>query len=576
MTVPDVRHATSVLPLHYQRPLRSRLWRLVVDHWVIHLTLITLAGLFVLPFLWMIGMSLKTDDEATNTALFPSVPTFCGVSPYVVEPAAIERPAGVSAARWNGILPQLTQVVEASMSKLPLPLGTPSDSGEKLYRAAETEAITRGLSRLDARLWTRADGDGTVVAAFRDGVTNAELSALLADRLSRLELSGVQIRSLTGHVVQVGEPGQAGEWKVLAGDADLVPIGGNGLMLRYRFANPSSAPVVVRYDFDATVTPEELHRLIVSYVGDASWNRINAEVQLGEQRYVSEQSTYVAESRGASIIFQPPTFQDQTLEPRNWVALRPTERAAGLGPTRASVTLTLSPSSTVRAVYGKLERNYARAFKSVPFWTYLLNSVELVVLQLGGALFSSAFVGYAFARLNWPGRSVAMGILLATMMLPGQVTMIPSFLIWRSLGWYNTLTPLWIVAWLGNSFFIFLMVQHMRTIPRELDEAAKIDGMSALQTWWYVIVPQVKPTLAAIAIMTFMGAWNDFMGPLIMLRDQAKFPLSLGLFSMRLDSGDDWSLIMAGNLLMTLPVVLIFFLFQRYFIEGVTVTGMKG
>ncbi|MGN6627058.1 MAG: carbohydrate ABC transporter permease, partial [Tepidisphaeraceae bacterium] len=144
------------------------------------------------------------------------------------------------------------------------------------------------------------------------------------------------------------------------------------------------------------------------------------------------------------------------------------------------------------------------------------------------------------------------------------------------LGWYNTLNPLWVGAWLGNAFFIFLMVQHMRTIPKELDEAARIDGMNALQTWWYVIMPQVKPTLASIAILTFMGAWNEFMGPLIMLRDQSKFPLSLGLFSMRLDAGTDWPLIMAGNLMMTLPVIVIFFIFQRYFIEGVTVTGMKG
>ena len=137
---------------------------------------------------------------------------------------------------------------------------------------------------------------------------------------------------------------------------------------------------------------------------------------------------------------------------------------------------------------------------------------------------------------------------------------------------------MWVPSWFGTAFFVFLMVQHMRTIPRELEEAARIDGLNALQSWYYIILPQVKPTLAAIAILSFMGAWNEFMGPLIYLRDQSKFPLSLGLFGMRLDAttGADWTMMMAGNVLMTLPVIVIFFIFQRYFIQGMTVTGMKG
>jgi multiple sugar transport system permease protein len=154
--------------------------------------------------------------------------------------------------------------------------------------------------------------------------------------------------------------------------------------------------------------------------------------------------------------------------------------------------------------------------------------------------------------------------------------MIPSFLIWRGLGWYNTLNPIWVPAWFGSAFFIFLMVQHMKTIPRELEEAARIDGFNVVQTWWYIIVPQLKPTMAAIAIMSFLGAWNEFMAPLIYLRDQSKFPLSLGLFGMRIDQGADWSMLMAGNMLMTIPSIAVFFAFQRYFIEGMTVSGMKG
>jgi multiple sugar transport system permease protein len=273
-------------------------------------------------------------------------------------------------------------------------------------------------------------------------------------------------------------------------------------------------------------------------------------------------------------MFQPPTFDDTTMRARTWVPLKadgPSERARN-----ARLEVVLEPSSTLGAVFAKIANNYRRAFDSVPFVRYVGNSLLLVVLSMIGFLFSSAFVGYAFARLSWPGRSVALVLLLSTMMVPPQVTMIPSFLIWRGIGWYDTLYPLWVPAWFGSAFFIFLMVQHMKTIPKELEEAARIDGLGIVATWWYIIVPQLKPTLAAIAIMSFLGTWNEFMGPLVYLRDQAKFPLSLGLFGMRVDQGADWSMLMAANMLMTLPSVLVFFGFQRYFIEGMTVTGMKG
>jgi len=246
----------------------------------------------------------------------------------------------------------------------------------------------------------------------------------------------------------------------------------------------------------------------------------------------------------------------------------------------ATLRIILTPSSTPRAIWGKVVRNYLRAFDAIPFWTYLTNSLLLVTLTTLGSCFSASFVAYAFARLHWPGRSVAFLLLLATMMLPPQVTMIPGFLIWRGLHWYNTLNPLWVPSFFGTAFFIFLMTQHMRTIPKELEEAARLDGLSAVQSWYYILLPNVKPTLAAIAILSFMNAWNEFLQPLIYLRDQSKFPLALGLYGLKVDQLNpltpDWTLILAGDVLMTLPVILVFFLFQRYFVQGMTMTGMKG
>lgn len=394
--------------------------------------------------------------------------------------------------------------------------------------------------------------------------------------VARFELRGLQLRTLDAHIHKLcGGAEIARSWTVESGDAKLVAAADDATV-EYRFASPQDPPIVLRYEFDFPADPQDLHKLILAIKSDDSWHRIDATLDLGGQRWASQSTTYLAQHRASSILLQPPTFDDTTFQPKVWVPLRVESGKLDSSQRRAVLRILLKPSSTAQAIWGKVQRNYARAFAYVPFWRYVGNSLILVALITLGTLFSSAFVAYAFARLNWPGRSVALIVLLSTMMLPPQVTMIPSFMIWRSLGLYNTLSPLWAPAWLGSAFFIFLMIQQMKTLPRELEESARIDGLNALQTWYYIILPQVKPTAAAIAIMAFMWSWNDFLGPLIYLRDQSKFPLSLGLFALRLDSFGDQTMIMAGNMLMTFPVIVIFFACQRYFIQGMTMSGMKG
>ncbi len=422
-----------------------------------------------------------------------------------------------------------------------------------------------------------AQGGEELYTAYRKQVTPQAISEVMEDRLARLELLGLQIRSLDAHIYPMCEKTQfVGTWKIVSGNARLIAAG-DGTILSYHFPTAGAQPVKLRYDFTFPMAPSELHKIMLSLRTDDSWHRLDLALDVGGKRWVSEEPSYLGQNRAGSIFFQPPTFEDNTFKQKLWVKLKDVGAAPAANAGRAATLwLTLKPSSTLRAIWGKAMRNYQRTFESVPFWLYVWNSLILVVLTLGGTLFSSAFVAYAFARLNWPGKSFAFVVLLATIMLPGQVTMIPGFLIWRFIGAYNTLIPIWLPAWFGGAFFIFLMVQYMKTIPKELEEAARIDGLGPFRTWAQIILPQVKPSLAAIAIMTFMGAWNEFMGPLIYLRDQAKFPLSLGLFGMQVDMGGDWGTIMAGNVLMTLPVIVIFFVFQRYFIEGMTLTGIKG
>ncbi len=208
----------------------------------------------------------------------------------------------------------------------------------------------------------------------------------------------------------------------------------------------------------------------------------------------------------------------------------------------------------------------------IPLW----NTIYITALSILGLILSSSLTAYAFARLRWPGRDIFFLILLATMMLPAAVTMLPVFLIFRFLGWIDTLRPLWVPSFLGSAFYIFLLRQFFLTIPMELEEAAKIDGCSPFTTYWRIMLPLIKPALAAVTIMTFMGSWNNFMGPLIYINSPEKMPLSYALYLFQGAHGGEQGLLMAASTLVMLPVLLVFFFTQRYFIQGITLTGMKG
>jgi multiple sugar transport system permease protein len=239
----------------------------------------------------------------------------------------------------------------------------------------------------------------------------------------------------------------------------------------------------------------------------------------------------------------------------------------------------LQQASYPQVLWRRFAKNYAGALLAMPFLQYLRNTLALVVLNIAAQLFSCSLIAFGFARLRWPGREWVFGLVLATMMLPPQVTMIPQFLIWRGLGQYDTLQPLWLPSLFGSGFFIFLMRQFMLTLPKDLEEAARIDGCGHLATYWHVVLPLLRPPLAAVGIFQFMGTWNDFLGPLIYLSSEDLAPLSLGLFRFQgshfVNAVGEVGLLMAASLLMTLPVILLFFFAQRYFIQGITFTGMR-
>ena len=222
--------------------------------------------------------------------------------------------------------------------------------------------------------------------------------------------------------------------------------------------------------------------------------------------------------------------------------------------------------------------NFARAMTSIPFFLYLNNTLLILIPVLIGTLFSSAIVAYGFSRFNFKGKRVWFLILLATMMLPGQITMIPQFLIFRYMGWVDTTLPLIVPAFFGGGAFnIFLLRQFMSGIPKDFDEAARIDGAGPIRIFLKIVMPMCKPVLTAVAIFTFMGVWNDFNTPLIYLYDSRKFTLALGLSFFKGMYTSQWNQLMAATVLVMLPILILFFIAQQYIIDGISISsGTKG
>ncbi len=221
--------------------------------------------------------------------------------------------------------------------------------------------------------------------------------------------------------------------------------------------------------------------------------------------------------------------------------------------------------------------NYPKIFSLIPFHLFFRNSVFVSTVSVIGELLSSSLVAFAFARLRFPGKNGLFLVLLSTMMLPGVVVLVPTFILWRNLGLVNTFAPLTVGSFFAPAFSVFLLRQFFLTINLELDEAAKVDGASEFRIYWQIILPLAKPALATIAIFSFLASWNDFLGPLIYLSDSNLYTLAIGVNYLRnFRGGGELAYQMAAATLFVLPCVILYYIAQRYMVEGIVTTGLKG
>lgn len=220
--------------------------------------------------------------------------------------------------------------------------------------------------------------------------------------------------------------------------------------------------------------------------------------------------------------------------------------------------------------------NFTEGLGSLPFDRYYLNTFIITVTCVLGVIFTSSLSAYTFSRLRWPGRDKVFSVLLTSMMLPSAVTLIPTFIGWSAVGGVNTFLPLTVPSWFGGgAFSIFLLRQFYMSIPREYDEAAYVDGAGYFQIYWRILMPCIKPALISVAMFAFINAWNDFLLPLVYLNDNNKFTISVGLRTFMGMYNSEWGYMMAATTVAVAPVIVVFFIGQKYIVEGVVMTGLK-
>ena len=550
---------------------------------VLHLVLIAGSIVFALPYLWLVGTSWKLDKEVMSDeiTLMPQRPVPRPQSPYIDDRQfpPLERPDTVGRHRWTGWMQRTVQEqLGEAIDEWHDPRTAELD--RDVLRQELVEGVFHRLRNLLPTEAWQAD-EATFAAHLRAGVTDELIAEAFAQSYRCFALGKVMVKDLKYNIYDLtGDTRIAELWTLTDGNARL----------EQRVEN--HRPVgVVHYDFDQTPQLEvatqlalpfdfaEFKRLEISFRRDQTWHELRVLVEAQGRLLRSRDPKYLGEDTWWDITLQEPSADDDRLIPKHYILLEEADRGPQYdhGPRSIRVRVQLARSGVPEALWAKGTENYRKAFEEVPFWAYLKTSLFLVIANVMGTLLSCSLVAYALARLSWPGRNLAFVLVLATLMIPPQVTMIPSFVIYKYLGWYNTLAPLWVPNCLAvNAFAVFLLRQSMKGIPRDLEYAARIDGCGFWGTYWHVALPLMRPTLAAIAIFTFMFVWNDFMGPLIYVNDQRLYPLALGLFSFLAGRENQFTLIMAGSMIMTLPVIITFFFAQRHFIQGVTLTGMKG
>ena len=540
---------------------RRPLWQAAL----LHALLVIFSSIFLLPLFWLVASSLKSDDQirAFPPEWIPDIPYCSEKSPYfdAHEYGELTRPEICPEEAWATLPGRLTDRakglidipylwdVEAEALCIATAQEIASAIPEAIYQSRDEAVIDDAILRLGAGAYKKA-----LETAYRQlalGGLSFQQEATASQGVSQT-LGGVAWYSTTEGVQPAVE-------EVAGQDATSIAYG-------------MSSETELRADVDWTPDVSGFRNLTINLHGDRSWRKVGVLLQTPEGAYRTDRPILLSSAIWEDVML----IRDPDGE-IPWGTYRLLESAdAPSEAGTASLTLTVLTAAKWQVIARKLTYNYPAGLTFIPFGKYLMNTLLVCGLVVFGTLISCSLVAYGLARVRWRGRNVLFYIIIGTMMLPFQVTMVPMFVVFAKIGWVDSFLPLFVPAFFGNAFFIFLLRQFFMTIPHELTDAARVDGCSEFGIYWKIIMPLAKPALATVGLFAFMNTWNDYVGPLIYLSDASKYTLSIGLASFSSQYGSYPGMLMAVTAVMTVPIIILFFLAQRTFIQGITLTGVKG
>ena len=556
-----------------------------------YLLLVAAAFCTMIPLLWLLTSSFKTANEifAVPIQWLPSFPPRVATSPYIVEDAypKIEKPERVDETVWTALQPELTQAIwtkaEAHIAaNTQLANYVPSQQ----LRTEMIEGLWQQLvTALPDEIWRGTET--SIIAAVQDTIIPETVDSIWSSVYREVAFGTLQIEDLDFNRTPI----ESVEWETLQ-ETDV----------RIRPSVDTQTIASLSYDFQDTdtlhiattiptpVAVDQIRRITLPIRGDASYHRLSLTVSvLQPAETLNTLSNGVTYQPTRPFVLESALWKDAVwrlhgipgeLESSH-ITMQQTETdntalsTIGVSPgSQLFLQLTIHQPPYLSIVWDKLTANYRNLWKTVPYNRYFINSVFIATASTLLTLFFCSLGGYAFAKYQFRGQKILFGILLASMMVPFQVLLVPLFGLMYDMGWLNSYKAI-IIPFSVGAFGVFLMRQFIVTIPSELIDAARIDGCSEFGIYYRIVLPIIKPALGALTIYSFLGSWNGYLWPLIILRDEAKYTLPIGLANLVGIYRQDYGMLMAGTLLSLMPIVILFLAMQREFVQGITLGGVK-
>ena len=554
-----------------------------------YLLLVGAAFCTMIPMLWLLTSSFKTANEifAVPIQWFPNLPPRVASSPYIVEDVypKIEKPMAVDEAVWKTLQPQLTQIIWAEAQTHIAANGKFSNyvSSEELQTEIIEGLWQQLVAGLPDEVWNGTTD--SVTAAVRDTIIPEAVDTIWGSVYREVAVGTLQIEDLDFNRTPIEVVNWEAETGTRIRTSDNLQTAAS---LSYNFQDSNTTRMTAT--ISSPIPIERIRRITLPVRGDASYHRLSLTMSV-------PQSGMNAGSTNNGITYQPTRsfvlgsalwtdsvwrvhgipgelessqITMQRVE-TNLAAQSAVEVGAG---SQLFLQLSIHQPAYLSIVWDKFTSNYRNLWKTVPYNRYFVNSVFIATASTLLTLFFCSLGGYAFAKYQFRGQKILFGILLASMMVPFQVLLVPLFGLMYDIGWLNSYKAI-VIPFSVGAFGVFLMRQFIVTIPSELLDAARIDGCSEFGIYYRIVLPIIKPALGALTIYSFLGSWNGYLWPLIILRDEAKYTLPIGLANLVGIYRQDYGILMAGTLLSLMPIVILFLAMQREFVQGITLGGVK-